>query len=98
VRHLRPAGAVDGGYSSLMPHPAMSGGPVLGMPAVPGAVRPPALLRKGDGTGCCWTRRHRSIHCRSKVIRHLGLDMELVGLFTHLVLPFFPSFSLETKR
>jgi hypothetical protein len=32
------------------------------------------------------------------VVGHLWPDVELVGVFTHLFLPFFPSFFVETKR
>ncbi|WP_285242044.1 hypothetical protein [Pseudarthrobacter sp. fls2-241-R2A-127] len=32
------------------------------------------------------------------MVRHLWPDVELVGVFTHVFLPFFPSFFVETMR
>ena len=97
VRHLRPAGAVDSRHGGFVAHPSVDPGIVLWMPPLSVAVRPSALLCNGDGTGCRGTRCRRGIHGRRKVVRHLRLDVGLVGLFTHVVLPFFPSFFLETN-
>jgi len=95
---LRPAGAVDRRHGCFVARPAMACRPVLGMPPLSQAVRPPALLRQGHATGCCGAGGHRSIHCCREMVGYLRLDVELVGLFTHCGSSLLPSFFLETER
>ncbi|VXC19446.1 hypothetical protein ARTHRO8AJ_430149 [Arthrobacter sp. 8AJ] len=97
MRHLRPAGAVDRHHGGLVPHPAVAGAAVLRVPALSQAVRPPALPCQRNGTRCRGAGRNRRIHGCRKMVRHFRPDVELVGFFTHVVLPFFPSFFLETN-
>ena len=95
VRHLRPAGPVDSGYCRLVAHAAVSGSPVLRMPAFAAAIRPCILPGQGDSPAYCGPGCDRGFHGCSKMVRHLWPDVELVGLLTHV---FFPSFHRSSLK
>lgn len=98
MRHLRPASPVHRRHRGFVPHPAVACGLFLRVPPLTAAVRPRALLREGYGAGGRRTRNGGRLHCCRKVVSHLRFDAGMVSVFTHFVLPFFPSFFAETKR
>jgi hypothetical protein len=89
VRHLRPAGAVDGRHGCRLPHAALARTAFLGMPPLPAPIRPGAWSARIHGGGRSCSPRHIGcFHCLRQMRRDLRRQFLSSDFVSHFVLPF----------